>query len=100
MARSIPKAKGFLKGFLFSSPSLSETVLKTWLLQIGSKLLPWLSCFHKWLQSPHTSETSLGDKNFLWGFFFFFNTYLGKAVQSVNHIFRMVRNCSRVLSGL
>lgn len=28
-------------GILFSSPSLSETVLKIWLLHYGSKLPPW-----------------------------------------------------------
>lgn len=47
MASSIPKAKGvrFLKRSLFSSPSLSETVLKTWFLHNVSKLPPWLSYF-------------------------------------------------------
>lgn len=32
-------------------------------------------------------------------FFFSFNTYLVKAVQSVNQMFRLIRNCSWVLSG-
>lgn len=49
-------------------------------------------CSHHILQTLNLEIKTFYD-------FFFFDTYLEKAIQSVNQMFRLIRNCSWVLSG-
>lgn len=66
------------------------------MLSMGMNLVV-MCCSSKQLQPSNTSFASV-DKMFYGYFYIFFNTYLGRTVQSVAQMFRVVRNQWQVLS--